>query len=141
MKNILFLLFFFIGGILNNLSAQSLGQAAIEELLTNNFTEALPKLLGKGKLLDGLDLADLKIRPGYISVKGKTKWNLTLGKHTKPIRFKGNISTRLKNFGKPDLKVHFPGDRFLFFRKYQNLTDLVNLKELANRKLSNNKKN
>ncbi len=134
MKNRLFLLFLFIGGIISNLSAQPLGQAAIEEVLTKNFTQALPKLLGKGKLLDGLDLADLKIRPGYIHVKGKTKWNLTLGKHTKPIRFKGNISTRLKSFGKPDLKVHFPGDRFLFFRKYQNLNDLVNLKELIKKK-------
>ena len=131
MKNKLFILCFFIGGLINNLSAQSLGQAAIEEMLTKNFTQALPTLLGKGKLLDGLDLADLKIRPGYISVKGKTKWKLTLGKHTKPIRFKGNISTRFKSFGKPDLKVHFPGDRFLFFRKYQNLNDLVNLKALT----------
>ena len=131
MKNILFLLLFFIGSIGHTLSAQSLGQAAVEEVLTKNFIEALPKLLGKGKLLGGLDLADLKIRPGYIKVKGKTKWNLTLGKHTKPIRFKGIISTRLKSFGKPDLKVNFPGDRFLFFRKYQNLSDLVNLKALG----------
>jgi len=124
-----------------HLFAQSLGQAAIEEMLTKNFKEALPKLLGKGKLLDGLDLADLKIRPGYISVKGKTKWKLTLGKHTKPIRFKGNISTRLKSFGKPDLRVHFPGDRFLFFRKYQNLSDLVNLKAIKGRQSAIPKKN
>jgi len=134
MKKILFMLLLFIGSIGHSLSAQSIGQAAIEEMLTKNFTQALPQVLGKGKLLDGLDLADLKIRPGYIQVKGKTKWNLTLGKHTKPIRFKGNISTRLRSFGKPDLKVHFPGDRFLFFRKYQNLNDLVNLKELLKKK-------
>lgn len=131
MKNLLFILLLFIGGIGNNLFAQSIGQIAVEEMLTKDFTKALPKLLGKGKLLEGLDLADLKIRPGYIQVKGKTKWQVTLGKHTEPIRFKGTISTRLKNFGKPDIKVNFPGDRFLFFRKYQNLNDLVNLKDLG----------
>ena len=135
MKNILFLLCFLLSGIFyTNLSAQSIGQAAIEETLTKNFNQFLPKILGNGKLLDGLDLADLKIRPGYIKVKGKTKWNLTLGKHTQPIRFKGIISTRLKSFGKPDLKVNFPGDRFLFFRKYQNLSDLVDLKALMKQK-------
>ena len=135
MKNILFLFSFVFSNVFcANLSAQSIGQAAIEEALTKNFNQFLPELLGKGKLLDGLDLADLKIRPGYIKVKGKTKWNLTLGKHSKPIRFKGIISTKLKSFGKPDLKVNFPGDRFLFFRKYQNLSDLVNLKELMKEK-------
>lgn len=139
MKKIRFLLFFILGGIGNLLFAQSIGQAAIEEMLTKNFNQALPKLLGKGKLLDGFDLADLKIRPGYIKVKGKTKWNVTLGKHTQPIRFKGIISTRLKSFGKPDLKVNFPGDRFLFFRKYQNLSDLVNLKILKEGKQKDNK--
>lgn len=135
MKNILFLLYFLFSSVFcANLSAQSIGQAAIEDAVTKNFNQFLPELLGKGKLLDGLDLADLKIRPGYIKVKGKTKWNLTLGKHSKPIRFKGIISTRLKSFGKPDLKVNFPGDRFLFFRKYQNLSDLVDLKALMKQK-------
>ena len=80
------------------------------------------------------NLATLKIRPGYIKIKGQTKWNLKLGKHDQPVRFKGIISTRFKSFGKPDLLVNFPGDRFLFFRKYQRLSDLVDLKQILKKK-------
>ena len=117
-----------------NAHAQVLGEGAVKELLTKAFNKQLPKVLGNGELWNGLDLADLKIRPGYIKVKGKTKWKLKLGKNNKPIRFKGNISTRLKSFGKSDLKVNFPGDRFLFFPKYQRLNDLVDLKGMINKK-------
>jgi len=118
-------------GWVSSIKAQPLGETAVKEILSKNFNEQLPKILGNGKLMEGLNLAELKIRPGYIKIKGKTKWNLKLGKHNKPIRFKGLISTRFKSFGKPNLKVHFPGDRFLFFRKYQKLSDLVNLKGLV----------
>ncbi len=113
-----------------NIYAQKIGESAIKEILTKVFNKQLPGVLGDGQLMDGLNLGQLKIRPGYVKVKGKTKWNLKLGKHNKPIKFKGNISTRLKNFGKPDLRVNFPGDRFLFFPKYQNLNELVDLKGL-----------
>lgn len=109
---------------------QSMGESAIKEILTRSFNKQFPKVLGNGNLMDGLNLAKLKIRPGHVRIKGKTKWKLKLGKANKPIKFKGNISTRFKSFGKPDLRVNLPGDRFLFFPKYQNLNELVNLKQL-----------
>jgi len=111
-----------------------MGEAAVKEILTRSFNKQFPKILGNGKLMDGLNLGQLKIRPGHIKLKGKTKWNLKLGKKSKPIKFKGNISTRFKSFGKPDLKVNLPGDRFLFFPKYQRLNDLVNLKQVLGEK-------
>ena len=113
---------------------QTLGEAAVKEILVKKLNERLPGILGNGEIMEGLNLSTLKIRPGYIRIKGQTKWNLKLGKHNKPIRFKGIISTRLKSFGKPDLLVNFPGDKFLFFRKYQKLSELVDLKQILKKK-------
>lgn len=131
MKKKLPLLFILMSSFILNINAQALGETAVKEMLTKVFNQQLPKILGNGKLVDGLNLGTLKIRPGHIRLKGKTKWNLKLGKNNKPIKFKGNISTRFKNFGKSDIRVNFPGDRFLFFRKYQKLSDLVDLKKLG----------
>lgn len=130
MKKALLLLFFAIIGITVPSFSQTLGETAVKEILAKKFNEQLPKVLGDGKIMKGLNLDVLKIRPGHLKIKGQTKWNLKLGKHNKPIRFKGTISTRFNNFGKPDLLVNLPGDKFLFFRKYQRLSDLVNFKNI-----------
>ncbi len=134
MKKILLVLSILLIGAIPQGRGQSMGESAIKEILTRSFNKQLPKVLGNGNLLDGLNLGQLKIRPGHVKVKGKTNWKLKLGKANKPIKFKGNISTRFKSFGKPDLKVNLPGDRFLFFPKYQKLNDLVNLKQLVTEK-------
>ena len=134
MKKLMVLLPFSILLFCQPLTAQILGEGAVKEILVKTFNQKLPKILGNGELLNGLDLADLRIRPGFIRVKGKTKWNLKLGKSDKPIKFKGNISTRFKSFGKSDLKVNLPGDRFLFFPKYQKLNDLINFEQLKQKK-------
>ena len=134
MKKILFIVLLAASMLPNIAYTQTLGEAAVKKILIEKFNERLPGILGNGKIMDGLNLATLKIRPGYIKIKGQTKWNLKLGKHNKPIRFKGIISTRFKSFGKPDLLVNFPGDKFLFFRKYQKLSDLVDLKQVLKKK-------
>lgn len=134
MKKILFVLIIIANLIPKIAATQTLGETAVKEILVKKFNERLPGILGNGKILQGLNLATLKIRPGYIKIKGQTKWNLKLGKHDQPVRFKGIISTRFKSFGKPDLLVNFPGDRFLFFRKYQRLSDLVDLKQILKKK-------
>jgi len=137
MKKTLLVLSILIAGFTQQAIGQSMGESAIKEILTRSFNKQLPKVLGNGNLMDGLNLGQLKIRPGHVKIKGKTKWKLKLGKANKPIKFKGNISTRFKSFGKPDLRVNLPGDRFLFFPKYQNLNDLVNLKQLVTEKKKN----
>ena len=134
MKKILFISIIIASLIPNVALTQTLGETAVKEILVKKFNEQLPDILGNGKIMEGLNLATLKIRPGHIKIKGQTKWNLKLGKHNKPIRFKGIISTRFKSFGKPDLLVNFPGDKFLFFRKYQKLNELVDLKQILKRK-------
>ena len=134
MKKIVFVLIIIASLVPKIAATQTLGETAVKEILVKKFNERLPGILGNGKILDGLNLATLKIRPGYIKIKGQTKWNLKLGKHDQPVRFKGIISTRFKSFGKPDLLVNFPGDNFLFFRKYQRLSDLVNLKQILKKK-------
>jgi len=130
MKRTLLIITLLFIGLSPQLTAQAIGKAAVKEILTRSFNKQLPKILGNGQLMDGLNLGQLKIRPGHIKLKGKTKWDLKLGKKSKPIKFKGIISTRFKSFGKPDLKVNLPGDRILFFPKYQRLNDLVNLKQV-----------
>ena len=137
MKKILFLLIIIASLAPKVASTQTLGETAVKEILVKKFNERLPGILGNGKILEGLNLATLKIRPGYIKIKGQTKWNLKLGKHNQPVRFKGIISTRFKSFGKPDLLVNFPGDKFLFFRKYQKLSELVDLKQILKKKDGN----
>ncbi len=137
MKKILFVLIIIASLVPKAAFSQGLGEEAVKKILVDKFNERLPGILGNGKILEGLDLATLKIRPGHIKIKGQTKWNLKLGKHNKPVRFKGIISTRFKSFGKPDLLVNFPGDKFLFFRKYQKLNELVNLKQILNKKDGN----
>ncbi len=137
MKKILFVLIIIASLVPKAAFTQGLGEEAVKKILVDKFNERLPGILGNGKILEGLDLATLKIRPGHIKIKGQTKWNLKLGKHNKPVRFKGIISTRFKSFGKPDLLVNFPGDKFLFFRKYQKLNELVNLKQILNKKDGN----
>lgn len=134
MKKVFFILLFITIGIAKPAFSQTLGETAVKEILVKKFNEQLPKVLGDGQIMKGLNLGILKIRPGYLKIKGQTKWNLKLGKHNKPIRFKGTISTRFNNFGKPDILVNLPGDKFLFFRKYQRLSDLVNLKEILKEK-------
>jgi len=134
MKKILFVLIIITSLVPKIAFTQTLGETAVKEILVKKFNERLPGILGNGKILEGLDLATLKIRPGYIKIKGRTKWNLKLGKHNKPVLFKGIISTRFKSFGKPDLLVNFPGDKFLFFRKYQRLSDLIDLKQVLKKK-------
>ncbi len=130
MKKILFLLIIIASLVPKVAFTQTLGEAAVKKILVEKFNERLPGILGNGKIMEGLNLATLKIRPGYIKIKGQTKWNVKMGKHNKPVRFKGIISTRFKSFGKPDLLVNFPGDKFLFFRKYQKLNELVDLKQI-----------
>jgi len=134
MKKILFVLIIITSLVPKITFTQTLGEAAVKKILVEKFNERLPGILGNGKIMEGLNLATLKIRPGYIKIKGRTKWNLKLGKHNKPVRFKGIISTRFKSFGKPDLLVNFPGDKFLFFRKYQKLNELVDLKQILKKK-------
>ncbi len=134
MKKIVFVLIIIASLVPKIAFTQTLGETAVKEILVKKFNERLPGILGNGKILEGLDLATLKIRPGYIKIKGRTKWNLKLGKHNKPVLFKGIISTRFKSFGKPDLLVNFPGDKFLFFRKYQRLSDLIDLKQVLKKK-------
>lgn len=138
MKKELFILFLLFSISSKTVFTQTLGETAVKEILTKKFNEQLPNILGQGKILNGLDLATLKIRPGHIKIKGQTKWNLKLGKHNQPIRFKGIISTRFNSFGKPDLLVNFPGDRFLFFRKYQKLSELINLEKILKKKENKN---
>lgn len=134
MKKILFALIIIASLIPKVAFTQTLGEEAVKKILVEKFNERLPGILGNGKIMEGLNLATLKIRPGHIKIKGQTKWNLKLGKHNKPVRFKGIISTRFKSFGKPDLLVNFPGDKFLFFRKYQKLNELVDLKQILKKK-------
>jgi len=134
MKKILFTLIIIASLVPKVAFTQTLGEEAVKKILVEKFNERLPGILGNGKIMEGLNLATLKIRPGHIKIKGRTKWNLKLGKHNKPIRFKGVISTRFKSFGKPDLLVNFPGDKFLFFRKYQKLNELVDLKQVLKKK-------
>jgi len=61
MKKALSILLFIIVSIATPSFSQTLGETAVKEILVKKFNEQLPKILGDGQIMKGLNLGMLKI--------------------------------------------------------------------------------
>lgn len=97
--------------------AQLFSKGGLESIIEKELNRRVSDLLGiKGKS-NGFNFKKLKIRNGDIVFKSR----LTLKDNKKPYRLKGRFALSLKNPKLTALKVHVPGDNFLFFPKYESL--------------------
>ena len=122
MKKIILCLFLvsFLG--MEKMNAQIFGKQSATKIITRQIEKRLPDLINENSKVTNLNIDRIKIRWGRVKVKGKFSLNEKDNKiFSKPFRIKTNISTNLKNPSIRKLKIHIPGDKFLFFRRYRRV--------------------
>lgn len=97
--------------------AQLFSKDGIENIIEKELNRRISDLLGVNGKSNGFNFKKLKIRNGHLVFKSR----MLLKDTKKPYRLKGRFKLSLKKPELAALKMHTPGDNFLFFRRYQSL--------------------
>jgi len=102
--------------------AQLLGRRSVQKVIEKRIEKNVPSLINKRAKAEEFKMEKLAINGKNLKVKGEFKLRHK-GKNVfdESLLFKGKVSTFTKRPKVRHLKVHIPGDNFLWFKRYRKL--------------------
>ncbi|MEL6923420.1 MAG: hypothetical protein AAFO94_05170 [Bacteroidota bacterium] len=103
-------------------NAQKLGRRSVQKVLERGIEKKVPKLINKKAKAEEFKLSSLNINGKNVKVKGKFKLKHK-GQNVfdDSLSFKGKVTAFSRKPKIRHLKVHIPGDRFLWFKRYRRI--------------------
>ena len=122
MKKSILLLFGFILCFAFKSEAQKKSKRSIQKVLVKNIEKKVPDLINKKAKAEAFKLKKLAINGKKVKVKGKFKLRAK-GEDVfeDPLSFKAKVNVFSRKPKIRHLKVHIPGDNFLWFKRYRKI--------------------
>ena len=101
---------------------QSFTKKHLLKVIKEQLETKLPELINEKHKLEDLDVEAIEFKGSKVKMNGNFLVKVKGEKvFPEPILFKAKANTKLKKFGVKYLKVHKPGDKFLFFKRYRKI--------------------
>jgi len=122
MKKSFLLALCFLLGFAFQANAQLLGRRSIQKVVEKRIEKKVPNLINKRAKAEEFKMEKLAINGKNVKVKGEFKLKHK-GKNVfdESLLFKGKVNTFTKRPKIRHLKVHIPGDNFLWFKRYRKI--------------------